>query len=256
MGVAFPAGVKAMSDEKLKDKYFIHDQQVTDFVFDKKVARVFDDMVSRSVPFYMETQMMALRLACHFVRTKTNIYDLGCSTGTVLGELAAMVPDSSVGLIGIDNSESMLNEARKKLSTLHSPERVELRNSDLSADIEIRNASVVIMNYTLQFIRPLQREALVQKIYNGLCKNGCLILVEKVLGNDSLFNRLYIELYYEYKRQQGYSESEIAKKREALENILIPYRIDENMDMLKKCGFSSVDIFYKWYNFAGFIAVR
>lgn len=245
-----------MSDEKLKDKYFNHDKKVTDFVFDKNVARVFDDMVSRSVPFYIETQMMALRLACHFIRSKTNIYDLGCSTGTVLGELAAMVPDSSVGLIGIDNSESMLSQAREKLSTLSSPERVELRNNDLSGDFEISNASVVIMNYTLQFIRPLQREALVQKIYNGLCKNGCLILVEKVLGNDSLFNRLYIELYYEYKRKQGYSETEIAKKREALENILIPYRIDENMDMLKKCGFSSVDIFYKWYNFAGFIAVR
>ena len=245
-----------MSDEKLKDKYFEHDQQVTDFVFDKNVARVFDDMVSRSVPFYIETQMMALRLACHFVRSKTNIYDLGCSTGTVLGELAEMVPDPSVGLIGIDNSDSMLKEAQEKLSKLNAPERVELRNVDLSGDIQIKNASVVIMNYTLQFIRPLQREALVQKIYNGLCKNGCLILVEKVLGNDSLFNRLYIELYYEYKRKQGYSETEIAKKREALENILIPYRIDENMDMLKKCGFSSVDIFYKWYNFAGFIAVR
>ena len=95
-----------------------------------------------------------------------------------------------------------------------------------------------------------------QKIYDGLNKNGCLILVEKVLGNDSLFNRLYIELYYEHKRKQGYSDNEIAKKREALENILIPYRIDENMDLLKKCGFSSQDIFYKWYNFAGFIAVR
>ena len=219
-----------MSDEKAKDKYFEHDQQVTDFVFDQKVASVFDDMVSRSVPFYIETQMMALRLACHFVRSKTNIYDLGCSTGTVLKELAEMVPDSSG--------------------------RIELRNSDLSGNIEIKSASVVIMNYTLQFIRPLQREALVQEIYHGLNKNGCFILVEKVLGNDSLFNRLYIELYYEYKRKQGYSENEIAKKREALENILVPYRIDENMDMLKKCGFSSVDIFYKWYNFAGFIAVR
>ncbi len=245
-----------MSDEKLKDKIFEHDHNVADFVFDKSVASVFDDMVSRSVPFYIETQMMALRLACHFVRSKTNIYDLGCSTGTVLGELAEMVPDSSVGLIGIDNSDSMLKQAQEKLSKMSSPERVELRNDDLSGDIEIKNASVVIMNYTLQFIRPLQREALVQKIYDGLCKNGCLILVEKVLGNDSLFNRLYIELYYEYKRKQGYSETEIAKKREALENILVPYRIDENMDMLKKCGFSSVDIFYKWYNFAGFIAVR
>lgn len=245
-----------MSDEKAKDKYFENIQQVEDFVFDQNVASVFDDMVSRSVPFYLETQMMALRLACNFVRQKTNIYDLGCSTGTVLGELAKMVPDPSVGLIGIDNSDAMLKQAEEKLSGLSSPDRVELRNSDLSGDIEIKNASVVIMNYTLQFIRPLQREALVQKIYNGLCKNGCLILVEKVLGNDSLFNRLYIQLYYEYKRKQGYSENEIAKKREALENILVPYRIDENMEMLKRCGFSSVDIFYKWYNFAGFIAVR
>ena len=88
-----------MSDEKIKDKYFDNIQQVGDFVFDQNVASVFDDMVSRSVPFYLETQMMALRLACNFVRSKTNIYDLGCSTGTVLGELAKMVPDPTVGLI-------------------------------------------------------------------------------------------------------------------------------------------------------------
>lgn len=245
-----------MTTKKTKDRVFEHDKHVTDFVFDQKVASVFDDMLKRSVPFYTEAQMMALRLASNFVQPKTNIFDLGCSTGNVIKELAQMISDSSVRFVGIDNSQSMLMQAEKKLSSLNSADRIEFRNSDLSGEVDIQNGSVVIMNYTLQFVRPLCRELLVQKIYDGLCENGCFILTEKVLGNDSLFNRLYIQLYYEYKKQQGYSEKEIAKKREALENILIPYRIDENIDLLKKCGFSSIDIFYKWYNFAGFIAVR
>lgn len=245
-----------MSSEKEKDTLFEHAEKVTDFVFDKEVADVFDDMLKRSVPFYTETQLMALSLAKNFVRSNTAIYDLGCSTGNVLKELVKMIPDETVRFVGVDNADSMLNKTRKKLTGYDPLKRVELINKDISDEIGIKNASVVIMNYTLQFVRPLQREPLIRQIYNGLCDNGCLILMEKVLGNDSLFNRLYIQLYYEFKKKQGYSEKEIAQKREALENVLIPYRIDENIDLLKKCGFSSIDLFYKWYNFAGFIAVR
>ena len=109
---------------------------------------------------------------------------------------------------------------------------------------------------TLMFIRPLNREKLMASIYSGMNENGCLLLVEKVLGDGSLFNRLFIERYYAYKRRMGYSELEISQKREALENVLIPYRLQENRDLLLKAGFREVEVFFKWYNFAGFVAVK
>jgi tRNA (cmo5U34)-methyltransferase len=109
---------------------------------------------------------------------------------------------------------------------------------------------------TLMFVRPLNRERLVRDIYAGLNPNGCLLLVEKVLGEGSLFNRLFIERYYAFKRRMGYSELEISQKREALENVLIPYRLQENRDMLMRAGFSQVEVFFRWYNFAGIVAVK
>jgi tRNA (cmo5U34)-methyltransferase len=112
------------------------------------------------------------------------------------------------------------------------------------------------MILTLQFIRPLQRERLMADIYRGLNEDGCLILVEKVLGEDSLFNRLFIRYYYDMKRRNGYSEMEIAQKREALENVLIPYRLLENREMLLRTGYRYVDVFFKWYNFCGIVAVK
>jgi len=247
---------RQMKQPKPSDKVFANDAKIGDFKFDEKVARVFDDMLDRSVPFYKEAQMMALRLALNFVKDKSNIYDLGCSTGNILKGLLNLMPGKSVKLIGVDNSPAMLKQAKKKISTSKNRNSCELRLADINQGVEIDNASVVIMNYTLQFVRPLFRETLMRQIYAGLHKNGCLILIEKVLGNDSLLNRMYIDLYYEYKKGRGYSSQEIARKREALENVLIPYRIDENTRLLTQCGFEPVDIFFKWYNFAGFIAVK
>jgi tRNA (cmo5U34)-methyltransferase len=109
---------------------------------------------------------------------------------------------------------------------------------------------------TLQFIRPLRRTRLITDIYNGLLPQGCLLVVEKVLGEDSLFNRLFIKYYYDLKRRNGYSETEIAQKREALENVLIPYKLFENRELLLETGFRSVDVFFKWYNFCGIVAVK
>lgn len=239
-----------------KDEFFAEDIKPQDFTFDKRVASVFDDMVSRSVPMYDETRSTALGLANHFVQENTNVYDLGCSTATLLIDFADLIDDPTVKLIGIDNAPAMIDQARTKLSNSEVRERIEFKIADLEDDIGLHNASVVFMNYTLQFIRPLEREAVLRRVFDGLNPNGCLILVEKVLGNDSLFNRLYIELYYAYKHRVGYSDKEIKQKREALENILVPYRIDENIELLNRCGFASTDIFFKWYNFAGFVAVK
>lgn len=238
------------------DRFFAEEISAKDFVFDERVASVFDDMVSRSVPMYGETMSAALELAANFVEPGTNIYDIGSATGTLLLEFDKILGDHNVNLIGIDNSEAMVKQAQEKMRKTKQEERVELVVGDMEQPMGLENASVIFMNYTLQFIRPLHREAVVRQIYEGLNDNGCLILVEKVLGNDSLFNRLYIDLYYKYKSRVGYSDEEIKKKREALENVLIPYRIDENIELLKRCGFSTTDIFFKWYNFAGIVAVK
>lgn len=229
--------------------------QVGDFVFDDAVAAVFDDMVSRSVPQYAEIQRMLAELALAFVSEGSRVYDLGCSTGTTLSALykTLRVP---AHLIGIDNSEEMLEQCRTKLTSLNLGDSIELRYGDLDEGIEIRDASVVFLVLTLMFVRPLNRENLMRQIHSGMRDNGCLLMVEKVLGDGSLFNRLFIERYYSYKRRMGYSELEISQKREALENVLIPYRLQENRDLLLNAGFRQVDVFFKWYNFAGFVAVK
>ena len=228
---------------------------VSDFKFDQNVANVFDDMVSRSVPFYREIQRMIVEQAADFAEAHTSIYDLGCSSGTTF---AAMHPyvDPAVKFVGVDNSEPMLATCREKLAKEAPGRSLDLVNAELNDGVVIENASVVCLILTLQFIRPLRRERLIADIVRGMQPNGCLILVEKVLGEDSLFNRLFIKYYYEMKRRHGYSELEISQKREALENVLIPYKTLENRELLLQSGFSAVDVFFKWYNFAGYIAVK
>ena len=244
-----------MPKRRKKDTLFSESMEIADFKFDEKVARVFDDMLNRSIPFYKETQEMALRLAQNFIKKNTRVYDLGCSTGNVIKSLIKRVPDKSVRIVGVDNSPAMLKKAGTKLKGMDKT-RFELQPANLNDALVIENASVVIMNYTLQFVLPLHRESILRQIYAGLVDNGCLKLVEKVLSDNSLFNRLYTEIYYEFKKEQGYSDREIGQKREALENVLIPWRIAENTDLLRKCGFRTVDVFFKWYNFAGIIAVK
>jgi tRNA (cmo5U34)-methyltransferase len=229
--------------------------RVADFKFDEAVATVFDDMVSRSVPSYAEIQRMLAELACYFATPGSNIYDLGCSTGTTLTLLQRTLPVQA-RLVGIDSSSEMLEQCRAKLAELGVTDGMELRAEDLDKGVVIENASVVMLVLTLMFVRPLNRERLVRDIYAGLNANGCLLLVEKVLGEGSLFNRLFIERYYAFKRRMGYSELEIAQKREALENVLIPYRLQENRDLLLRCGFNQVEVFFRWYNFAGIVAVK
>jgi len=238
-------------DEIFNDKLSF----VGDFHFNGKTASVFDDMLNRSVPFYQEIQRMIVELALDFAVEGTNIYDLGCSTGTSLLNLNRGL-GNKVKYIGVDYSEDMLEKCRKNLCEQWFSGECELISADLNNGIHVENASVVLMVLTLQFIRPLYRDKLIESIFNGINKNGCLILVEKVLGEDSLFNRLFIKYYYDMKRRNGYSELEIAQKREALENVLIPYKLIENRELLLQKGFRYCDVFFKWYNFCGMVAVK
>lgn len=240
---------------EVKDAVFSQPQSVADFAFGAKVAAVFDDMVDRSVPFYQEIQRMITEIATDIAVEGTNIYDLGCATGTTLVGLDPTVP-KGVRFVGVDNSEEMLKKCRKKLDSHLTGRNYDLVCADLNQGVHIENASMVLMVLTLQFVRPLYRDTLIKSILNGMNENGALILVEKVLGEDSLFNRLFIRYYYEMKKRHGYSELEIAQKREALENVLVPYKLLENREMLLRAGFRYCDVFFKWYNFCGIIALK
>lgn len=242
-----------------KDRIFAEKTQaVSDFNFGEKTAEVFEDMLDRSIPLYRELQRMLGEIAVEFAVSGTNVYDLGCSNGITLDTLddAIRGAGKSVQLVGIDYSQAMLDKAAQRFASRGADAQPKFVLRDLNEGCSIENASVVLLNLTLQFVRPLFRDRLVRSICEGLNENGCLILVEKVLGNDSLFNRTFIKFYYDMKRRNHYSDMEIAQKREALENVLIPYRIDENFELLKRNGFGSVDVFYKWYNFAGLIGVK
>lgn len=248
----------APSEQEIRDRLFADPRQrIDDFNFGKDTAVVFDDMLGRSVPFYDEIQRMTGQLVADFAADGTAIYDLGCSTGTTFLEIAKYVPrDLDVRFVGVDNSPEMLDRARAKLAAEGFDRPIEFVCADLNEGVKIEQASVVLLVLTLQFVRPFHRERLMKSIREGLSADGCLILVEKVLGESSSFNRLFIRHYYEMKRRNGYSELEIAQKREALENVLIPYRWEENKELLRQAGFGNVDVFFKWYNFCAAVATK
>ena len=239
-----------------KDKIFDDSRQkVPDFEFNRAVVSVFDDMVVRSVPFYLEIQRMITELAADFALEGTPIYDLGCSTGTTMMNLDKVI-DPKIRFVGIDNSDEMLKSCKKNLKSAGITRDIDLVKADINNGVLLENPSVVILCLTLQFVRPLYREKLLKSIYDQLHENGALIMIEKVLGEATLFNRMFIKYYYDFKQANNYSQTEIAKKREALENVLIPYKLKENEDMLKDCGFKHIEVFFKWYNFSGFVAMK
>ena len=241
-----------------RDELFAHARgRVDDFDFGEDTARVFDDMLGRSVPFYEEIQRMVAELAADYAQDGSAIYDLGCSTATSFLAIDRALPSGvDVRFVGLDSSPEMLERATRKLSGAAFARPYRLECADLDQDIVVEDASVVLLVLTLQFVRPLQRESLVRAIWEGLRNDGCLLLVEKVLGENSTFNRLFIKHYYEFKRRNGYSELEIAQKREALENVLVPYRLEENKALLRRVGFRHVDVFFKWYNFCALVAMK
>lgn len=226
-----------------------------DFKFTSKVAGVFDDMVNRSVPFYEEIQRMTAELVAGHAVENTNIYDLGCSTGTTLILMDQSV-QGNIRFVGIDDSYAMLDKCRSKLNEAGFKHPYDLEVADINTDVCITDASVVVLCLTLQFVRPLNRERLIKQIYEGLEKDGVMIVVEKVLAEDSSFNRDFINYYYAMKRRHHYTEMEISQKREALENVLIPYKVSENITLFRNAGFAHCELFFKWYNFAGIIAKK
>jgi len=238
-------------DEVFKEKY----SKPSDFKFTSNVAGVFDDMVNRSVPYYEEIQRMVAELAADHAVPGSVIYDLGCSTGTTMIHMDTLVP-VEISMTGIDDSQAMLDKCEAKLKALEFQRPFDLVVADLNKEVPISNASVVVLCLTLQFVRPMNRERLLKQIFDGMNKDGALILVEKILAEDSRFNRDFIKYYYDMKRRHHYSEMEISQKREALENVLIPYKLSENITLLRDAGFEHCEVFFKWYNFTGIIAKK
>ena len=239
----------------MKDTLFKSEQVPEKFKFDEQVARVFDNMLSRSVPFYDEVQKMISGLVSDYYKPNTGIYDLGCSTGTTLINICNKISSPEMKIIGVDSSKPVISKAEEKIAAVGLQDKIELVCDDI-LNIPIKNASVVIMNYTLQFVPTEKRELLLTKIYDGLVSGGVLLLSEKTVESDSKTGDLFIEKYHDYKRENGYSDLEISKKREALEEVLIPYSVDEEFELLKSAGFESSSIFFKWFNFTSFLAIK
>lgn len=242
-------------EEVLKDTLFQVDAVPEDFVFNERVVEVFDDMLERSIPFYRQVIEASACLLDRFLSHGDTVYDLGCANGSSLLEFSRLLQHKDLAFIGLDNSPAMLDKARLKAELYRKQDKVSFFFEDIT-DFCHGGAGCVILNYTLQFIRPLQREPFLTRIFNSLKPGGVLLVSEKVISHDPRLNREYIEMYHGFKKSRGYSELEIARKREALENVLIPFSVEENLALLDRTGFSPVETFFRWFNFASFVAVK
>jgi len=242
-----------------RDRIFLNPEKGTSpFEFNEEVAEVFDDMLQRSIPFYLDQQAMIRSLCKKLWIPGTTIYDLGCSIGTTLVGLGRELPDATL-LVGCDNSLPMLARARKNVADNDLQQRIELRQCDFNRDLPehaLKNAGIVILCWTLQFVRPLERHCLIRSIYDALAEQGVLIVTEKILPNSGNLNGLFVDEYHEFKHRRGYAHAEIARKREALESVLIPYSLEENLDLFRRNGFELVETFFQWFNFAGFLCIK
>lgn len=245
-----------LSTMGMNNDMLYHDGKVEeDFTFNDRVADVFDDMLDRSVPFYQSVIAATADIIRQMARPGSKIVDLGCSTGSTLLTLARLLPDMDLRYTGIDNAPAMIDKAKRKAAMYSRTDTMQFHVDDITK-APLEEADIVICNYTLQFIRPLLREQFIKKIHQTLPDNGILFISEKTICSHSRLNRKFIDIYHNFKRNQGYSELEIAAKREALENILIPFSVEENINLLNKGGFTSVESFFRWINFVSFIALK
>ena len=231
-----------------RDLLFQEKQSINNFTFDRRVAKVFPDMISRSIPGYRIIIRQSGKLAARFVQPNSNCYDLGCSLGATTQEVARNINVENVTIIAIDNSEAMLNQAKINTNGMRSDTSISLVKDDI-CQTSINNASFATLNFTLQFISVSERRALITKIFRGLKPGGCLILSEKICFKEPRIDHRMVELHHQFKRQQGYSDLEIRQKREAIEDVLVPETVDQHVNRLKKIGFSEPRIWFQCYNF-------
>ena len=234
--------------------YSITMEKITDFVFDDKVIRVFADMIRRSVPGYGTLLAMLPVIVRHFVTPGSQCYDLGCSQGACTLAIRHSLLVNNINIIAVDNSPAMVASCREQLAQDHGSTPVELVCDDI-CHTPVDNASLVVMNFTLQFIEPVARPALIKTIYNGLNDGGALLLSEKIQLADQ-DSELITELHEAFKRSNGYSELEISQKRTALEKVLLPETIEQHKQRLLATGFSHVTVWFQCFNFVSLLAVK
>lgn len=239
------------------DQLFARGRYPAPFAFNEEVAQVFDDMVSRSVPLYREVAVAVAEWTNKFYQPHSKIYDIGCSTGTTIDLSARWLSHfgKHAHYIGIDTSAPMLQRAKAKLAGWSEAHKIELLHSD-ALDVSYEDASVVVVNYTLQFIPVIKRAELLKKIHDGLRPGGILFLSEKLRSCCPPFHETVTDIYERFKESRGYSRTEIERKKEALDNVLIPLTLDEQSRLLQQAGFRHFEPMIRWHNFTSFIALK
>lgn len=226
--------------------------EIPAFKFDEAVVSVFPDMIGRSVPGYGAIISAIGMLTSRFAQADSNCYDLGCSLGAAALAMRDGLAVENCRVVAVDNSTAMTERLK---SVLADDGVIEVICADVR-DVEFSKASIVVLNFTLQFVPLADRLSLLERVYRAMLPGGLLILSEKLACEDGRQQRLQIEMHHEFKRQQGYSELEISQKRAALENVLIPESFTEHRVRLQAAGFSSVEIWFQYFNFASMIALK
>lgn len=243
-----------MTSDTDRDRVFAQQTEAIEaFTFDERVASVFDDMLARSVPGYRLLVQHTAALAQRFLSTGGSIYDLGASLGTVGVSICATQPELAFSYIAVDNAEAMVARCRENVESVASSlVTVDVRCADV-LEVPIENASFVVCNLTLQFLPMDERDALVRKIYAGLKPGGAFMLTEKLDVSD---DPLLEDLYYDFKRINGYSELEISQKRDALDGVLVPEADATHRLRLENAGFEQVSLWFRYLNFVSYLAVK
>ncbi|MCJ8321657.1 MAG: carboxy-S-adenosyl-L-methionine synthase CmoA [Colwellia sp.] len=229
--------------------------QVKDFTFDAQVVEVFPDMISRSVPGYNTIIDTIGRLSQRFVTDNSNVYDLGCSLGAATLAMRQRITAKNCKLIGIDNSPAMVERCKMHINAFKGITPVEIIEGNMQ-DLNIENASMVVLNFTLQFIEPEHRQSLINKIEQGLKPGGLLLISEKISDSDEVCRDLLTDLHHDFKRANGYSELEIAQKRTALENVMRTDTLETHKKRLSQAGFAHVSPWFQCFNFFSLIAIK
>ncbi len=238
-----------------KDTLYQQGGPVTDFVFDDRVAAVFTDMINRSVPGYGTILTMIGTLAERYAQDGSHCYDLGCSLGGATLAMRRQIGAKDCSIVAIDNSPAMIARCREILAREPIGAPVTLECADI-LDADIRDASLVVLNFTLQFIAPARRAELLRRIHAGMRPGGMLVLSEKIHFEDPELNALFIDLHHRFKEQNGYTRTEIAGKRAAIENVLVPETLRAHETRIRDAGFTSFAVWFQCFNFASMVAVK
>lgn len=226
-----------------------------DWTFDEKVAEVFPDMVQRSVPGYSNIISMIGMLAEQFVQPNSMIYDLGCSLGAATLSIRRNIKHENCHIVAIDNSLPMVERCKRHIDAFKANTPVDVICDDI-CNIQMQNASMVVLNFTLQFLTPESRQQVLNKIYQALNPNGILVLSEKFSFTDSTIDDLLFNMHHDFKRANGYSELEISQKRNMLENVMLTDTIEIHNERLTKAGFTHINTWFQCFNFGSIIAIK